>query len=250
MRKYFNIIVVLTLGMTSCGKKGTKVPDKEYPKVVSFTYNGSTTEYNVIKKDYSIDANGNQLTENITKLWLDRNLGASRVATSISDSQAFGDLFQWGRLADGHQLRTSDTVETLANNINPNHNNFIVNLLGTIWLTNNNDSLWNNPNNTNCSCPNGWRVPTAEELKLEMNSWTTKDITGAFNSPLKWTSGGDRDNHGTIRYANEWAFIWSSTPITTMGSSAYNLSIIGSNTVTISSSPKVYGLSVRCIKDY
>lgn len=41
--------------------------------------------------------------------WMDRNLGASRAATSSTDTEAYGDLYQWGRAADGHQKRTSGT---------------------------------------------------------------------------------------------------------------------------------------------
>ena len=31
------------------------------------------------------------------KVWMDRNLGAGRVATSSTDTEAYGDLYQWGR---------------------------------------------------------------------------------------------------------------------------------------------------------
>lgn len=41
------------------------------------------------------------------KCWLDRNLGASRVATSKTDTLAYGHYYQWGRSADGHQLPNS-----------------------------------------------------------------------------------------------------------------------------------------------
>ncbi len=36
-------------------------------------------------------------------LWMDRNLVASQVATASDDTLAFGDVYQWGRAADGHQ---------------------------------------------------------------------------------------------------------------------------------------------------
>jgi hypothetical protein len=36
------------------------------------------------------------------RVWLDRNLGATQVATSFDDSAAYGDLYQWGRAKDGH----------------------------------------------------------------------------------------------------------------------------------------------------
>ena len=44
------------------------------------------------------------------RTWLDRNLGADRVATSAMDAQSYGWYFQWGRKADGHQLPTSTST--------------------------------------------------------------------------------------------------------------------------------------------
>jgi hypothetical protein len=60
------------------------------------------------------------------KTWMDRNLGASRAATSSTDAEAYGDLYQWGRAADGHQKRTSGTTSTLSNSDTPGHGNFIL----------------------------------------------------------------------------------------------------------------------------
>jgi hypothetical protein len=47
------------------------------------------------------------------------------VATSSTDPASYGDSYQWGRLADGHQIRTSTTTTTLAVNITPGHADFI-----------------------------------------------------------------------------------------------------------------------------
>jgi hypothetical protein len=47
------------------------------------------------------------------KTWMDRNLGASRVATDSTDALAYGDLYQWGRFADGHQCRDSDQTDVM-----------------------------------------------------------------------------------------------------------------------------------------
>jgi hypothetical protein len=41
------------------------------------------------------------------RIWMDKNLGATRVATSSYDTLSFGFYFQWGRGADGHQERLS-----------------------------------------------------------------------------------------------------------------------------------------------
>ena len=43
------------------------------------------------------------------KTWMDRNLGASQVATSSTDVLAYGDSYRWGRFSDGHQCRRSAT---------------------------------------------------------------------------------------------------------------------------------------------
>lgn len=59
------------------------------------------------------------------RLWLDRNLGASQVATSSTDTLSYGDLYQWGRETDGHEKRDSATTATLASGVNNAGNRFI-----------------------------------------------------------------------------------------------------------------------------
>ena len=44
------------------------------------------------------------------KIWLDRNLGASQVCTSSTDSSCYGNLYQWGRNDDGHESSSTTTV--------------------------------------------------------------------------------------------------------------------------------------------
>lgn len=69
----------------------------------------------------------NEVTSVTGAIWLDRNLGASRVATSSTDSAAYGDLYQWGRLTDGHQERSSSVTPDftyLSSEDNESTNNF------------------------------------------------------------------------------------------------------------------------------
>ncbi len=56
---------------------------------------------------------------------MDRNLGATQAATSSSDANSYGDLCQWGRGTDGHQIRTSNTNSTLSSADEPGNANFI-----------------------------------------------------------------------------------------------------------------------------
>lgn len=84
---------------------------------------------------------------NTNKIWLDRNLGATQVATSSTDANAYGDLFQWGRPSDGHEKRTSNTINVQATSPQPCHNDFIIGFNN--WLTPNNDNLWQGVNGIN-----------------------------------------------------------------------------------------------------
>tara|TARA_B110000090_G_scaffold89704_1_gene101755 strand:- start:8070 stop:8588 length:519 start_codon:yes stop_codon:yes gene_type:complete len=46
----------------------------------------------------------NTVTSPTGQVWMDRNLGATQVATSSTDHLAYGNLYQWGRALDGHQV--------------------------------------------------------------------------------------------------------------------------------------------------
>ncbi len=80
--------------------------------------------------------------------WMDRNLGASQVATSSTDSDAYGDLYQWGRATEGHEVRTSSTTSTNATTAVPDMGNswdgkFITEGSYPIdWLTPQDNTLW------------------------------------------------------------------------------------------------------------
>jgi uncharacterized protein (TIGR02145 family) len=178
--------------------------------------------------------------------WMDRNLGASRVATSSNDVQAYGDLYQWGRGADGHQLRGSLTTSTQSSLDKPGDGLFILN--GGDWRTTNNDNLWQGVNGTNNNpCPSGFRIPTNQEWIIESASWS--GINEAFSSPLKVTLAGDRrsnDGLGAIVVEGVWASFWTST---ISGTSAYRV-YFGSNKGTSNPFIRSWGFSVRCIKDY
>jgi hypothetical protein len=125
---------------------------------------------------------------------MDRNLGASRAATSSTDAEAYGDLYQWGRAADGHQKRTSGTTSTLSNSDTPGHGNFILAPNSPYdWRSPQNNNLWQGVNGTNNPCPAGYRLPTEAELNAERLSWSSNNAAGAFASPLKLPVAGYRD---------------------------------------------------------
>ena len=202
---------------------------------VTFTYKGSSVTY------------GTVLGVN-SRCWLDRNLGATQVATSSTDVNSYGDLFQWGRGDDGHQNRTSATTSTLSNTDNPGNALFIT-LPGpstpSDWRNPQNNNLWQGVNGINNPCPSGWRVPTYPELDAERQSWVPNNDAGAFASTLKLSTAGIRYFfNGGIETA-AIGYYWSSTTINDRSSSL----LFGSNGAGLDDQNRANGMSVRCIKD-
>jgi len=198
--------------------------------------------YNALKSRFSVSTTTVATATN--RIWMDRNLGASQVATNSTDALAFGDLYQWGRGTDGHQLRTSSTTSTQSSIDQPGNASFI--LESGDWRTTNNNNLWQGVNGTNNPCPTGFRIPTKVEWDLESASWS--GITDAFNSPLKVTMSGDRrsnDGIGQIVVVGEWGSFWTST---LDGNNARRV-YFGSAGKGDDSFIRSWGFSVRCIKD-
>ncbi len=191
------------------------------------------------------------------KIWMDRNLGASQVATSSTDEDAYGDLYQWGRGTDGHEKRNSGATTTLSTGDTPGHTEFIIganaNNNNWDWRSTANDNLWQGVAGANNPCPSGYRIPTKAEWDAEIATWATKDKAGAIGSILKLPAAGSRGGDATngtttISYAGDRGFYWSSTVSTVEGGKSYKL-MFNTNANTSWTEFRYFGLSVRCIKD-
>ena len=201
---------------------------------VTFTYAGEQVTYGAV---FSAD----------NRCWLDRNLGASRAATSSTDSQSYGDLFQWGRAADGHQSRNSGTTSTLSSSDQPGHGSFI---LATDspwdWRTPQNNNLWQGVNGIKNPCPIGYRLPTDAEWEAERGSWSSNNAAGAFNSPLKLPVAGSRSlNSGSVDLVGSYSYYWSGTVSGTLARDLF----FSSSYAYMLSFNRAFGFSVRCLKN-
>jgi len=179
------------------------------------------------------------------KIWMDRNLGATQVATSSTDANSYGDLYQWGRGADGHQCRTSATTSTLSSTDQPGHGDFI--LTGPDWRSSANTNLWQGVNGVNNPCPSGYRIPTETELNAERLSWSSSNNSaGAFASPLKLPLAGYRGSYPpAINNVGTYGFYWSSTVSSTNSRSLF----FDSSSAVMGTNYRRFGYSVRCLKD-
>ncbi len=208
------------------------------------------------------------------RVWLDRNLGAKRVCRGLTDEKCYGDYFQWGRAADGHEKSSSKTTDILSENNSPNHSQFIISRsrinkpsqikknidegIGYLdWKKIRNNNLWQKTSGENNPCPKGFRIPTIDELKDETLNQGIKNSKGIFKNFLKLPLSGYRSSYNGIllnRYS--YGSIWSNSfdKKGNLASDAMTLSfykdlIRNVDSVTVVYSPRAKGNNIRCIEN-
>jgi len=256
---------------------GTTANIEDDNKTKAYKYN--LVNSNITTISHNGTSYGTVMSPYTGKIWLDRNLGATKVCDKNRDGgnfandneyvttqrECFGDYYQWGRDYDGHQESNSTTSSNIISTIvginNTGSSSFILDGDNAVddganydWVSEDDNGSIRSSNwskiDGNSVCPLGFRVPTIEELRVE-----TIDLSGAddvqnrmdaFNNFLKLPSTGFRTNtSGSISLQGVNGFLWSSS---VDGSGSFQ---IGFKTLAAKLYHGVwtYGCSVRCVRD-
>lgn len=182
------------------------------------------------------------------RTWMDRNLGASEAPNGENLEAVRGDLYQWGRGADGHQCRNSAFTPETSSTDQPGHDMFIIINGGTYdWRNPQNMNLWQGLNGINVPCPEGYRLPTEAEATEERLSWSSNNAAGAAASPIQLIPTGYRSGTTSSILALTQASYWTSTTGTVMSVQANTLNA-GSSSASVAEHARSTGRAVRCIR--
>ena len=204
--------------------------------------------------------------------WLNNNLGANysnmnhpqfnpnKQATALNDYNAYGSLFQWGRYSDGHELInwTDSTTGTPVNgstSVNavsdtPINNLFIIETGPQAdWRIPKNDNLWKGSSGINNPCPQGFRLPTWDEINTLYTSENITNNTSGFNSSLAFSASGTRRSSNGLLVGDSGSGITNWTGSIDKGNNFARAYSMLSVHVGISNIGRANGYGVRCIKD-
>jgi uncharacterized protein (TIGR02145 family) len=193
------------------------------------------------------------------RVWMDQNLGATRVATSSTDAAAYGDYYQWGRPPDGHQTKyltnnnSTGFTNTRSATAVPSTDLWIQPIdASNDWLSTPDNTLWTGANPATNPCPAGFRIPTEAEWSAEniANVGATFQTNG-----LKLTLPGMLTNFssGGASYTAKGSYgqyLTQTAYTTSPNGGARYFGVNGSNQAWFDQNyTKSNGMSVRCIQN-
>ena len=217
----------------------------KYLFIFSIVLNAQTISFNGLKyKTIKSPITG--------KIWLDRNLGAKRKCLSIDDKLCYGDYYQWGRKANGHEKISNQTISKKRLSIDLTKNGKYISVKNSStfdWRIERNDELWRGKGAVNNVCPKGFSLPTYTELQnettLAKKPFTVSNNKSAFANFLKIPSSGFRNLClGEVTRESINGSLWTSSPYER---ESYYLDF-NTQEATMTTGARAEALPVRCIK--
>ena len=186
------------------------------------------------------------------RVWLDRNVGATKACASKTDTACYGGLYQWGRDTDGHEISTSLTSTIIQVNYLNIGDKFIIWAQENGWQSDwtigdvggvKRAARWSSIDGSSI-CPVGFRVPTIDEIEADTSGSASQ--TEAYNKFLNLPIAGYRDSYGNVKF-NSNGYLWS----TALGGfrAMYFGGVQGEFAWLLGAGANNNGQSVRCIKD-
>ncbi|WP_017257140.1 fibrobacter succinogenes major paralogous domain-containing protein [Pedobacter arcticus] len=199
------------------------------------------------------------------EIWLQQNLGSLRVAANISDKNAYGNYFQWGRGIDGHEKAEGAVEVGVAKPNNPRglskteKNPFYASekATGFWWKGGDQYDTWEANENARINEINGcdpckqllgrqWRMPTLQEWKSVLVAEKATSFLTAYSSNLKLVPAGMKNaNNGKVGSQTSMLRYWAGTAAASGNAFLVYLSNKGLEYPAFS---RAGGLPVRCIR--
>ncbi|MCB4760201.1 MAG: pre-peptidase C-terminal domain-containing protein, partial [Sulfurovum sp.] len=193
------------------------------------------------------------------RIWLDRNIGASQVASTAFTYKAYGNYFQWGRPADGHQRSNSPEIGSVqVSTTSPSSNSgFItVDTNTSDWVKSGVDdngtqreAFLQKTDGTGI-CPQGYRVPTIAEWRAELNASSQDMSSSVLNLPLAgFRDGITGEVKNAVRRKNDPNAVGYYLASDSSSQKRAKFLFLDQNRRgKIETKGRAYGYSVRCIK--
>ncbi|MBK9742425.1 MAG: hypothetical protein IPO94_05420 [Saprospiraceae bacterium] len=119
------------------------------------------------------------------------NLSATQLQPAPQQMLPVWCLYQWGRNADGHQIRTSGITTTQSSSFFTSNGLFVTNSTSPYnWLSPVETHMWSGTAAENNPCPSGFRIPTAAEWEQERRTWSSNDGKWCLCITTKIAHGG------------------------------------------------------------